>query len=622
LTSRLRKRNFRERTRPDQPGREHWDILDKFRKRKPEKTIANPVGKAFSMSKIKVSKQRSNVRVTFADGLVLEGAVGTTIEQFMAAAQEQRPERFPAPVIAAIFNAKLRELSHILLQDGTLEPVLLSSADGGRIYRRSLVLLLATAIHELWPGTEVNVSYAIPDGGFYCILPHRDPFSDAELAQLEAHMRQIVANDNPITKKIVPLEEAVKLFEERGDNDKVRLLEQRTRSFLTLYTLRERSDYYYGYMVASTGALQTFRLVQAKSGFILQYPHSATPTKLDKIQPYTKINAVFAESEDWLKKLGVEDIGRLNRIVRDDRIQELILIAEALHERRMAEIAAEIDARKGVRLVLIAGPSSSGKTTYSKRLAIQLLAHGLRPFTLELDNYFIDRELTPLDEEGNFDFEALDAINRPMFNEHLIKLIGGDEITLPRFDFRLGKSVAGRVARLTSNQIIIIEGIHGLNPALVTRVPPEQIYRIYVSALTGLNVDYHNRVSTTDLRLLRRITRDAATRGYSAADTITRWPSVRRGEKRNIFPYQENADVLFNSSMVYELAALRPLVEPLLLQVETGTPPHIEANRLLSFLRWVQPLTDAQRDLIPDTSLLREFIGGSILDAYHPANMS
>ena len=573
------------------------------------------------MSKITVSKQRTTVRATFADGLVLEGAVGTTIEQFMSAARQQRPELFPAPVIAAVYNAKLRELTHVLHQDGTLEPVLLSSTDGGRIYRRSLVLLLATAIHELWPGTEINVSYAIPDGGFYCILPRRAPFSDAELAQLEAHMRRIVTENSPITKEVVPLEEAVKLFEQRGDDNKVRLLEQRTRSVLTLYTLRGRSDYYYGYMVASTGYLQTFRLVQANNGFILQYPHGATPTQLDDIQPYSKINAVFAESEDWLKKLGVEDIGRLNRIVRTDHIQELILIAEALHERRIAEIAADIDTHKGVRLVLIAGPSSSGKTTFSKRLAIQLLAHGLRPFTLELDNYFVDRELTPRDAEGNFDFEALEAINRPMFNEHLINLISGNEITLPRFDFMIGKSVAGRVAQLTSNQIIIIEGIHGLNPALVTRVPPEQIYRIYVSALTGLNVDYHNRVSTTDLRLLRRITRDAATRGYSAADTITRWPSVRRGEKRNIFPYQENANVLFNSSMVYELAALRPLVEPLLLQVETGTPPHIEANRLLSFLRWVQPLTDAQRALIPDTSLLREFIGGSILDAYHPADM-
>ncbi len=574
---------------------------------------------------ITVSEARTNVRVTFANGLVLEGAVGTPIEAFMQAAQKQQPQRFPAPVIAGVFNAKLRELSLSIHQDGTLEPVLLNSTDGGRIYRRSLVLLLTTAINELWEGTEVNVSYAVPDGGFYCILPKRAAFSDDDLQRLQAHMREIVAADDPITKKVVPLEEAIKLFEARGDDDKVRLLEQRTRMVLTLYTLRGRSDYYYGYMVPSTRYLKTFALVKSEGGFILQYPHSADPTIIRPIQPYQKIGAVFAQSEDWLKKLGVEDIGRLNRIVRNDRIQELILVAEALHERRIGEIAGEIGEQhhsQGVRLVLIAGPSSSGKTTFSKRLAIQLLAYGLRPFTLELDNYFIDRDLTPRDAEGNFDFEALEAINRTRFNDDLIKLIAGSELTLPRFDFLIGRSVAGRTAQLNENQIIIIEGIHGLNPQLVTRVPPEQIYRIYVSALTGLNVDYHNRVSTTDVRLMRRIARDAATRGYSATDTIVRWPSVRRGEKRNIFPYQENADVMFNSSLVYELAALRPLVEPLLLQVETSTPPHIEANRLLSFLRWVQPLTAAHEALVPDTSLLREFIGGSILDAYHPADLS
>ncbi len=527
-----------------------------------------------------------------------------------------------APLIAAVYNAKLRELTHTLHQDGTLDPVLLDSTDGGRIYRRSLVLLLTTAIHELWPDTEVNVSYAVPDGGFYCLLRKRPPFSEAELARLEAHMHQMVAEDSLIDKKIVPLEDAVKLFEQRGDDDKVRLLEQRTRSILTLYTLRGRSDYYYGYMVPSTGYLHTFRLVKANGGFVLQYPHSAAPTQLDPIHPYHKISRIFEESEDWLQKLGVEDIGRLNRLTRSDRVQELILVAEALHERRIAEMAGEIAERESVRLVLIAGPSSSGKTTFSKRLAIQLQAHGLHPFTLELDMYFVNREQTPRDADGNFDFESIGAINRPLFNDHLIGLIGGQSVTLPKFDFQSGQSLPGRTVQLDDRQIIIIEGIHGLNPDLVTRVPPEQIFRIYVSALTGLNVDYHNRVSTTDVRLLRRITRDAATRGYSATDTISRWPSVRRGEKRNIFPYQENTDAMFNSSLVYELAALRPLVEPLLLQVETGTAPHIEANRLLSFLRWVQPLSAKQMALIPDTSLLREFVGGSILEEYHPADLS
>jgi uridine kinase len=271
---------------------------------------------------------------------------------------------------------------------------------------------------------------------------------------------------------------------------------------------------------------------------------------------------------------------------------------------------------------LIAGPSSSGKTTFSKRLAIQVLAHGLRPFTLELDNYFVSREQTPKDENGEYDFEALGAINLSLFNQQLLELMAGQPVQLPRFDFVSGQSVQGRLAQLKENQIIIIEGIHGLNPALVPAIPPDKVFRVYVSALTQLNIDAHNRVPTTDVRLLRRIVRDARHRGYSATDTLKRWVSVRNGEKRNIFPYQENADVMFNSALPYELAALRPLAEPLLLQVEPNTPPHIEAKRLLSFLRWVHPLSPRQQTMIPDTSLLREFIGSSSLHEYHPGEMN
>jgi uridine kinase len=574
---------------------------------------------------VTLSEPRSNVRVTFPDGVVLEAPIGTTIEHFVKAHAQLKPEAYRAPYIAAIFDSKLRELAHKVNRDATLEPVLLPDSDGGRIYRRSLVLLLVTAVEELWPGTTVNVSYAVPDGGFYCMLPDRAPFSEDELAQLEQQMHEIVAQDSPITKRNATLDEAVAIFSRRGDDDKVRLLEQRTKNGLVLYTLRDRADYYYGYMVPSTGYLKLFRLVKMPRGFILQYPTRDEPNSLADIIPNTtKLGAVFEQAEGWLQRLGVEDFGRLNQIVRQDRVQELILVSEALHEQQIARIARTIyegHHEHGLRLVLIAGPSSSGKTTFSKRLAIQLLAHGLRPFTLELDNYFVDRDLTPKDEEGNFDFEAIEAINLPLFNTHLLQLIQGEEVQLPKFDFLLGKSVQGAVGRLTENQILIVEGIHGMNPALVTKIPAEKIYRIYVSALTQLNVDAHNRVSTTDVRLLRRICRDAVQRGHNATATITRWPSVRRGEKRNIFPYQENADVMFNSALTYELAALRPLVEPLLLQVEPGTRPFIEANRLLSFLRWVQPLTLTQTALIPDTSLLREFIGASILQEYQPGDL-
>jgi uridine kinase len=435
-------------------------------------------------------------------------------------------------------------------------------------------------------------------------------------------MRQIVDADAPIEKRVVPLDEAIGLFESRREQDKLRLLEQRTRDHLTLYTLRGRDDYYYGYMVASTGVLRYFRLIWVRDGFILQYPRQEDPSRLKPIRAYDKLSRVFRQADDWLQMLGVEDVGHLNRIIRDGRhIQELILVAEALHEQHVAEIAQEIVQRYhegGVRLALIAGPSSSGKTTFAKRLAIQLITNGLRPLMLELDNYFVDRELTPRDEQGEYDFEALGAVNVKLFNEHLVRLSAGEEVDLPRFDFMAGKSVAGRTVRLEANQIVLVEGIHGLNPNLVSDVPRNLLFRVYVSALTQLNIDNHNRIPTTDVRLLRRIVRDARTRGHDAASTLRRWASVRRGEKINIFPYQENADAMFNSALVYEVAALRPLVEPLLLQVPLGTPAHIEAKRLLSFLGWVRPLPTEYQRLIPDTSLLREFVGDSILDDYNP----
>ncbi len=574
---------------------------------------------------IKTAPPRESVRVTFGDGRVFEGPIGATIEAFLLAANGGTTGEGGDLIMGGILDGTLRELAYPVRRDATLEPVLLASSDGGRIYRRSLVMLMVTAADELWPGIKVSVRYSVPEGGYYCKILNREPLGDQELARLEAHMRQIVETNDPITKRVVPLAEAVRLFADRNDDDKLRLLEQRTRNDLTLYSLRGRDDYYYGYMLSCTGYLRYFRLVNINGGFILQYPLKEHPTELLPITAYSKLGAVFQQADAWLERMGVEDIGSLNRIVRENRVHELILVAEALHEQHIASIAGEIQRQhteQGARLVLIAGPSSSGKTTFSKRLAIQLLAHGLRPFTLELDNYFVNRELTPRDESGEFDFEALGAINLPLFNEQLLQLMAGQFVQLPRFDFISGRSMPGRQVQLKQNQIIIIEGIHGLNPALVPAIPPDKIFRVYVSALTQLNTDTHNRVPTTDVRLLRRIVRDARHRGYNATETLKRWGSVRNGEKRNIFPYQENADVMFNSALVYELAALRSLAEPLLLQVEPGTPPHIEAKRLLSFLRWVHPLSPKQQAMIPDTSLLREFIGSSSLHDYHPGEMN
>lgn len=568
---------------------------------------------------IVMSKPREEVRITLEDGTILSGPYGTTLEVFLTEGCEIAKQDTDSPLIAAIGNGKLLELSHQVITDMQVRPVTLASSDGGRIYRRSLVLLMVTAVDELWPGTKVSVNYAIPDGGYYCEL-NQLPETEEYIQMLEAHMREIVVADEKITKRAVNIDDARELFKTRHELDKVRLLQIRHQDTITMYRLRERDDYYYGYMVPSTVYLQTWRLIPANGGFILQYPRKENPEVMRPITTLSKLITVFRQTDQWLDRLGVEDIGRLNQVVTQNRVQELILVAEALHEQNVASIAAQIVSRydSGTRLVLIAGPSSSGKTTFAKRLAIQLLAHGLHPFTLELDNYFVDRERTPRDENGDYDFESIHALDLPKFNEHLIGLMDGEPVQLPRFNFITGKSEEGQTVQLNDRQIIIVEGIHGLNPNLVPAVPAERIFRVYVSALTQLNIDLHNRVSTTDVRLLRRIVRDARRRGYSATDTIQRWPSVRRGEKANIFPYQENADAMFNSALPYELTALRSLAEPLLLQVEPRTRPHIEANRLLSFLRWVTPITLDQMSLIPDTSLLREFIGGSILDDYHP----
>jgi len=563
---------------------------------------------------------RNDVQITLPDTLILSGASGTTLESFFAGAAEQGLMTFDAPYMAAVVDGKLRELTYPVHRDSVVRPITLANSDGGRIYRRSLVLLMATAIEKLWSGTHVNVNYAVRDGGFYCELSNRAPFSQEEITQLDAKMRELVAADVPITKRVVSIEEARTIFSERGDTDKVRLLESRNRETLTLYSLDGHDDYYFGYMTPSTGYLQRFKLIHFEDAFVLQYPRKENPDTLIDLHLYDKLHGVFKQADEWLSKLNVEDIGRLNHLVRTKNIQEMILIAEALHEQNVAAIAGQILERyqKGARIILIAGPSSSGKTTFSKRLAIQLLALGLSPYTVEMDNYFVERSRTPLDDDGNYDFESIDALDRVLLNEHLLRLMGGEEVQLPKFNFLTGSPEPGKLARIDEKQIIILEGIHGMNPQLLEQIPSDNIFRIYVSVLSQVNIDSHNRVPTTDVRLLRRIVRDASGRGYSATDTLSRWGSVRRGEKRNIFPYQENADVMFNSGLAYELAALRPVVEPLLLQVEPNTAPHLEANRLLSFLQWVEPLSAEQSDKIPDTSLLREFIGKSILEDYHP----
>lgn len=559
------------------------------------------------------SKPRDTVQASFPDGRTFEAPIGTRVEAFIRAAYPAHP----VPIIAALVNKELRELAYPLQRDADVVPVFLSDSDGVRIYRRSLAFLMVTAISELYPDLQVVVDHSLPFGGYFCRVLGREEFSAEELQAVEARMRAIVEEDAPITKERVPVEDALAIFRQRGQDDKVRLFSRRRKDYLTLYRLHDYRDYFHGYMVPSAGYLRYFALRPSPPGFVLQYPRRHRPTELLPYVEYPRLSAVFREYGNWLRLLGVEDVGSLNDAVENGRIREIILVSEALHEERIAAIAHEIAAQKDrIRLVLIAGPSASGKTTFSKRLAVQLLAHGVRPFPLALDDYFVDRDKTPRDEKGEYDFEALEALDLPFFNEQLLALMEGKEVTLPRFDFQAGVRREGPTVQLGPDHIIIVEGIHGLNPRLVPAIPREWTFRIYVSALTQLNMDRHNRVPTTDTRLIRRIVRDATFRGYTAEETLNRWESVRRGEKRHIFPYQEHADVMFNSALVYELAVLKPLVEPLLLQIEPPSPRRVEAKRLLAFLEWFTPCPP---DLVPDNSILREFIGGSILRDYIPA---
>jgi uridine kinase len=561
----------------------------------------------YPIPKIVPAEPRETAQVWFKDGRVFEGPVGTPLEEFVRAAGSD-PE---VPTVAALIDDELRELTYRVEGDIEVTPITMADSDGFRIYRRSLAFLLATAVGELFPGTSVYVDHSLTFGGYFCIVQGRQNFSPEELARIEARMRQIVEADEPIRKERVPLNEAIALFKARGDDDKVRLLNNRRKDYLTLYQLRGYRDYFHGYMLPSTGYLTVFGLQSYPPGFILRFPRSDPPMQLQPFVDYPKLVQVFREYGEWMELMGIRDVGALNEAIAGERVREVVLVAEALHEQRVARIAEEIAARKGrVRLVLIAGPSSSGKTTFSKRLSIQLLANGLRPFALEMDNYFVNREDTPRDENGAYDFESLAALDVSLFNQDLLRLLDGQAVTMPSYNFKTGQREVGPTVRLRPDHIVIVEGIHGLNPDLVPDVPAELAYRIYVSALTQLNIDKHNRVPTTDTRLIRRIVRDAAYRGYSAQNTIDRWGSVRGGEKRWIFPYQEHADVMFNSALVYELAVLKPLAEPLLLQVKPRTPAYVEAKRLLAFLEWFEPLVP---DLAPDNSILREFVGGSIL---------
>ncbi|MEP7133616.1 MAG: nucleoside kinase [Chloroflexota bacterium] len=556
-------------------------------------------------NKIKVVSPRAEVEIHLPDGRVLSGPRGAQVGEFLAEV------KYKSQVVAAIVNGDIYELTYAIEMDANVQPVTMSEPDGARIYRRSLTFLLEMAFADLYSDAALFVDHSVASGGYYCQVTGRQSLFEPEVQALKVHMQELVDANLPIERRDVPLQEAIEYFRSHGDDEKVRLLKYRKKDYLPLYRLGERMDYHHGFMVPSTGYLKWFDLVLANGGFTLRYPRQHTANQLLPMPEYPKLLGTFRQYGDWLSKLGIENVGALNEAIEADRAAEIVLVSEAFHEQHLSQIAKDISEQiEHSHLILIAGPSSSGKTTFSRRLTVQLLALGISPFALELDNYFLPRAQAPLDENGKPDFETIDGLDLTLLAEHLQKMIRGEKVQLPRYNFKVGKSEAGEEVQLMQGQPIILEGIHGLNPRLIPDSLSSEAFRIYVSALTQLNLDRHNRVSTTDTRLIRRIVRDARERGYSASQTIAQWESVRRGEKRHIFPFQENADVMFNSALAYELAALKPFAEPLLRQVQHGTSEYIEAKRLLAFLEWFLPL-DISR--VPVTSIVREFLGGSIL---------
>lgn len=518
---------------------------------------------------------------------------------------------YKEPVILARIDGKLKELSKPVKKSGTVEFITIGENIGHKVYNRTATFLLTKAAIDVIGREKLKkliVQYSVGNG-YYCELESDMRLDRALLERIKARMRAIVDEDMPIEKMSVPLKEAVRLFEAAGMDDKTALFRYRRASSVNIYKLPGCIDYNYGYMAPSTGCIQWFELYLYDEGFVLDLPNIAAPTTLEPFRPSEKLFNVLKQSTRWGNMMNVSTVGDLNDVITAGDMNDLILVSEALQEKKIAQIAEQIVRDKNNRIVLIAGPSSSGKTTFSHRLSIQLKAHGVHPHPIPVDDYFVNREDTPKDENGDYNYECLGALDVDLFNEHMTALLDGKTVELPQFNFITGKrEYKGRTMHIGPEDILVIEGIHCLNDRLTYSLHKDSKFKIYISALTQLNVDEHNRIPTTDGRLVRRIVRDAAKRGSSAASTIARWDSVRRGEEENIFPYQESANVMFNSALIYELAVLKQYAEPLLFNITEDMPEYDEAKRLLKFFDYFLGIDSA---LIPKNSILREFIGGS-----------
>ncbi len=531
---------------------------------------------------------------------------GTT---YLEIAKEYQKE-YSHDIVLVTVDGKLQELHKKVNRDCTLNFETTACDSGHKTYKRSMSLLLVKAIYDVAEHENVDkvrIHYSVSKG-YYCTIEGNVVLDQQFLDQVEARMHQMVEADLPINKKSVNTDDAIATFARYGMHDKEKLFAYRRVSKVNIYSINEFEDYYYGYMVPSTGYLKYFKLYLYDDGFVLQMPEQKEPEIVPPFEPQNKLFHVLKESTSWGDMQGIETVGALNDRITKGDVRETVLVQEALQEKKIAEIAATIAARPELKFILIAGPSSSGKTTFSHRLSVQLRACGLVPHPIAVDNYFVEREENPVDENGDFDFECLEAVDVELFNRQLGELLAGKEVVLPRFNFVTGhKEYGPDVKKLGKNDVLVIEGIHCLNPKLTQSLPDENKFKIYISALTQLNIDEHNRIPTTDGRLIRRIVRDARTRGASVARTINMWTSVRKGEEKNIFPYQEEADVMFNSALIYELAVLKPYVEALLFGVDRKAPEYIEAKRLLKFLDYFVGIGSEN---VPTNSLLREFIGG------------
>ena len=548
--------------------------------------------------------QEYSVKVTLPDGQVM--AVTASESDTLEAVADRFKDYYEDDIILGIVNGRLRELNKKIKSDCELSFVTTADRDGRRTYRRSVVLLLQRAIYDVYGSmTQLHVMHSLGEG-YYCQL--EKSVTEHDIDRIVCSMHSFVEKDLPITKHSAKTQYAEQLFKEKGQHDKERLLHYRRSSRVNLYELDGVVDYFYGFMAPSTGMLKYFDIVPYESGFVLLFP-GANSRSVEPLVTSNKLFHTLDDSREWSKMLGIGTIGSLNDAIAAGRGQEIMLLQEALMEQKIGNLAAQIASDDKKKFVMIAGPSSSGKTSFANRLSTQLIAKGRKPHPLSLDDYYVDRELCPKHPDGSFDFECLESIDVKLFNEDMNRLLKGEAVDMPSFNFKTGKrEYRGRKLVLGPDDILVIEGIHGLNDRLSQLIPPEHKFKIYISALTQLNIDEHNPLSTTDERLIRRIVRDARTRGTNAMETIAMWPSVRKGERENIFPFQEQADVMFNSALVYELAVLKVYAEPLLFGIERDCPEYLEAKRLLKLLDYFLPMP---ADGIPNNSLLREFVGGS-----------